>query len=111
MEILDLREINKGCLKASFKLKLNLFDKSGRKVDSFTECVYFEKDDGSGWINIAPKEYTANDGRKKTYNMHGWDEETTKMINKGVREKIKSGDFQKKVPKAESYSQFGECPF
>lgn len=113
MEIIDLREINKGCLKFSFRLKLELADKAGRKVNSTTECVYFEKDDGGFWINVAPKEYIAADGRKKTYNMHTWDEETLKLISNGVREKLKNGDFKKHVPKKAPVPSFddSECPF
>ena len=113
MEIIELREINKGCLKVAFKLKLPVYDKTGQlRGYSSTESAYFEKDNGNFWLNTAPKEYTTIEGQKKTYNMHTWDEELTKMINRGVHEKIKKGEFQKKVPKQQVPSfDDSECPF
>ena len=113
MEILELREINKGCLKSAFKLKMPVYDKTGQvRGYSLTECAYFEKDNGNFWLNVAPKEFTTIEGQKKTYNMHTWDEELTKLINRAVHEKIKKGDFQKKVPKQQTPSfDDSECSF
>jgi len=113
MEILELREINKGCLKCAFKLKMDVYDKMGKKVGhSMTECAYFEKDNGNFWLNVAPKEFTTIEGQKKTYNMHSWDENLTKIINKAVHDMLKRGEFQKKVPKQPQASfDDSECPF
>ena len=112
MEILELREINKGCLKVAFKLKLDVYDKTGKKIGhSMTECAYFEKDNGNFWLNVAPKEYTTPEGQKKTYNMHSWDESTSKLISKAVQDMLKRGEFQKKTAKAAPAYDDSQCPF
>lgn len=119
MEILDYREINKGCLKSAFKLKMPIYSKTGQKIGhTLTECTYFEKDNGNFWINAASKEYMTKEGQKKSHNMHAWDEELMKIINRAVRDKIKSGQYEKKVEKAQnSYAAVqmsfddSECPF
>ena len=66
MEIKNYREINKGCLKSAFTVCIPEW--GGQEVDG----TYFEKDNGSFWVNYAAKEYTTKDGQKKSYNMTRW---------------------------------------
>lgn len=83
MEIKNFREINKGCLKASLTIVISEWGQM--EVD----CIYFEKEDNTYWVNYAPKEYTTQDGRKKTWNQVRWNKPTMDRLNLVIREKMK----------------------
>jgi hypothetical protein len=96
MEILDYRTINKGCLKSAFIISIPEY--GGLQV----EAAYFEKDDGSSWINLASKEYITRNGEKKSYSMARFDEKTSSALNKAVKEKIQKGQVTHKVIKQQA---------
>lgn len=86
MELKNYREINKGCLKSAFTLFIKEW--GGLEVD----CAYFEKDNGSFWVNYAAKEYTAKDGKKKSFSQVRWPQATGDRLAKAIKEKIEKRD-------------------
>lgn len=91
MELKNYREINKGCLKSAFTVVIPEWG------EQEIEALYFEKSDGSGWVNYAPKEYVTQAGQKKSYNMVRWNAKATEALNKAIREKIKTGQMTYRV--------------
>ena len=99
MQITNYREINKGCLKSAFTVTIPEW--GGMETDA----AYFEKENGSFWINYAAKEYTNREGQKKSYNQTRWPQATLERLNKAIREKIKSGHVESRKPREEPPAQ------
>lgn len=97
MEIKNYRVIDKGCLKSAFTVFIPEWGE--QQVDA----TYFEKDNGSFWVNYASKEFVTKEGQKKSYNMTRWPQAVTERLNKAIRDKIKSGQVEHK--QQQSYAQ------
>jgi hypothetical protein len=111
MEIKNFKKLDKGCLKASFRLCTTVYDAQGNKQgDQWADCTYFEKGN-TYWLNPCAKMFEARDGSKKSYCMLGWDKELQEKINRAVRDKIRAGDYKEQAPKEEKPSYEDECPF
>jgi uncharacterized membrane-anchored protein len=82
MEIKNYRAINSGCLKAAFTVVIPEW------ADMEVDCTYFEKSEGSYWVNYAAREYTTKEGKKKSWNQTRWPQAVTERLNRGIREKL-----------------------
>lgn len=52
------------------------------------DCAYFEKDNGSYWINFAAKEYINKEGKKKSFNQTRWPQHVSEKLTKAIHEKL-----------------------
>jgi hypothetical protein len=81
MEIRNVKTFgqDKVC-KAGFTLMFPQYD------DMTVECALFEVDSSKWWINYAARQYQAQDGKKKYWNMVNWPQEIKERISAEARE-------------------------
>jgi hypothetical protein len=88
MEIKNFKPIDKGMLKSVFTVSIPEW--GNIEID----CAYFEKGNGSYWINYAVKEYVNKEGKKKSFNQVRWPQAVVDRLSKAIREKVKEEEVK-----------------
>lgn len=103
MEIKNFKKVDSGCLKATFTV---LIPEWGQME---VDCKYFEKGDGY-WINYAPKEYTNQEGKKKSWNQTRWPQNVVDKLNKAIKEKL-AMYWMESAPQVDELGKESDVPF
>jgi hypothetical protein len=91
MEIINYKEINKGCLQSKFDVLIAEWGLTIR------ECSLFKKD-SRAWISLPSRQYE-KDGAIKNYDLVSFDREARKRFDSACLAKISSGQVQRKEDK------------
>jgi hypothetical protein len=105
MEIKNYKPINSGCLKSTFTILIPEW--ANQEVD----CTYFEKSDGSYWVNFGPREYTTKEGKKKSWNQVRWPQPVTERLTKAIRDIVTSMEYKELEIKNEPIMPDEQLPF
>jgi hypothetical protein len=105
MEIKNVRWIRSGCLKCA--LTIIIPEWGNQEVD----CTYFEKDNGSHWVNYAAREYMTKEGKKKSWNMCRWPQPVQERLTKAIHDKLAQMSPQESPPASEPTYQDEDLPF
>lgn len=87
MDIINFKEINKGCLQAKFDVSIAEWGLVIREV------TLFEKE-GRKWLGMPNRQYTSKEGQSKSFDLVFFDKNTRPKFQKAVIEKIQSGQVQ-----------------
>lgn len=89
MDILNYKEIKKGCLIGRFDVKISEWGLTIRG------CSYFEKE-GKRWLGMPGEQYQSKDGQTKNFDRVVFDKGTRERFEASCLEKIKAGNYQAK---------------
>ena len=95
MEILNFKQINKGCLIARFDVKIPEWGLTLRG------CSIFEKE-GKRWIGVPSTRLESKDGSSKNYDHVVFDKAVRSRFDSTCLQKIKDGLYQKSQERTES---------
>ena len=90
MYIKNFKEINKGCLCATFDLHISQLGMTIRDI------AYMKKET-SRWLNMPNKKFEV-DGEEKRFSFVHFEPERKKKLEKVCFEKIDNNDFERSVP-------------
>ncbi len=99
MEIMNFKQINRGCLIARFDVRIPSWGLTIRG------CSYFEKD-GKRWFGMPSSRIENKDGSVKNYEHILFDKGTRMRLDTACLEKIKSGQYQTKQEQHENKIPF-----
>lgn len=99
MDILNYKEIKKGCLIGRFDVKISEWGMTIRG------CTYFEKE-GKRWVGMPSSRIENKDGSVKNYDHVVFDKPMRARFDTACLEKIKSGQYQTKQEQPENKIPF-----
>ena len=92
MEIKNYKEINSGCLKATFDL---IFPKMGMTIKGI---AIMKKGDRQKWVNMRNRQYELNEEKKRISFVY-FERDKKEILEKHCFEKIEKGEFSAFEPK------------
>jgi hypothetical protein len=101
MEILNYKEVGKGCLVAKFDIRINEWGMLLRG------CAYFRKEgDNKEWLGLPSSKLEGKDGTSKSYEHVVFDKPIKARLEASCLEKIRSGQYKKKEEQATCNTPF-----
>jgi len=98
MDIINYKEINKGCLQAKFDVSIPEWGLTLRELTLFSK-------DGKQWLGMPSRQYE-KDGQKKNHDLVSFEKNKRQRFESSCIEKIKSKQYQTRQEK-----QTDDVPF
>lgn len=103
MEIINYKQINKGCLLSRFDVKIPAWSMTIRN------CSHFKKD-GKEWLTLPSTTYE-KDGKPKSFEQIYLEKEARTRFDAGVLERIRKGEYQIKQEQQQQQVTDNRFPF